>query len=110
MTSDFRFSPHLIDPGAPQQPLPKTKVFDFFPGSVDMGRVGVRVRVIGLGLELVSRAVFWAFFEISLVITLEPHVGHTKFPHFYTFIVDNNPYVRSRRLILLHALLSRLNG
>ena len=38
----------------------------------------------GLGLELVSKAVFWAFFEISLLITLEPHVGHTKFPDFYT--------------------------
>lgn len=93
VTSDFRFSPHLIDPGAPQQPLPKTKVFDFFPGSVDMGRVGVRVRVIGLGLELVSRAVFWAFFEISL-ITLEPHVGHKSFPDFYTLSNDSGSSVR----------------
>ena len=32
----------------------------------------------GLGLELVSKVVFWAFFEISLLITLEPHVGHTN--------------------------------
>ena len=39
-----------------------------------MGRSGVRVRVT------VSKVVFWAFFEISLLITLEPHVGHTKFP------------------------------
>ena len=31
-----------------------------------------------------SKVVFWAFFEISLLITLEPHVGHTKFPDFYT--------------------------
>ena len=38
----------------------------------------------GLGLELVSKVVFWAFFEISLLITLEPHVGHTKYPDFYT--------------------------
>ena len=43
-----------------------------------MGRSGVRVRVI------VSKAVFWAFFEISLLVTLEPHAGHTKFPDFYT--------------------------
>ena len=97
MTSDFRFSPHLIDPGAPQQPLPKTKVFDFFPGSVDMGRVGVRVRVIGLGLELVSRAVFWAFFEISLVNTGTTRAPH-QIPRFLYFILDNNPYMRSRRL------------
>ena len=40
-----------------------------------------RVRVIGL--ELVSKVVFWANFVISLPITLEPSVGHTKFPVFY---------------------------
>ena len=40
--------------------------------------------VLGLGLELVSKAVFWTFFEISLLKALEPHVGHTKFPGFYT--------------------------
>ena len=39
---------------------------------------------LGLGLELVSKVVFWAFFDIYLLITLEPHVGHTKFPDFYT--------------------------
>ena len=40
-----------------------------------MGSVGVTV------VELVSKVVlFWAFFEISLVVTLEPHVGHTKSP------------------------------
>ena len=40
----------------------------------------------GLGLGLVSKVVvvFWAFVEISLLITLEPHLGHTKFPDFYT--------------------------
>ena len=38
----------------------------------------------GLGLGLVSKVVIWAFFDISLVITLEPHVGHTKFPDFHT--------------------------
>ena len=27
---------------------------------------------------------FWAFFEMSLLRTLEPHVGHTNFPDFYT--------------------------
>ena len=89
--------------------FPKTKVPDIFRAVLIWVGSGLGFG-LGLGLELVSRAVFWAFFEISLVITLKPHVGHTKFPHFYTFIVDNNPYVRSRRLILLHALLSRLNG
>ena len=29
------------------------------------------------------KVVFWAFFEISLLVTLEPQVGHTKFPDFY---------------------------
>ena len=27
-----------------------------------------------------SKVAFWAGFELSLLITLEPHVGHTKFP------------------------------
>ena len=40
--------------------------------------VGVGVE-LGLGLGVVSKAVFWAFFEM-----LEPHVGHTKFLDFYT--------------------------
>ena len=31
---------------------------------------------LGLGLELVSKVVFWAYFEISLLTALEPHVGH----------------------------------
>ena len=48
-----------------------------FPAKVDMGRAG-------LGLKLVSKVVFWAFFEGSLLITMEPHMGHTKFPDFYT--------------------------
>ena len=43
-----------------------------------MGRGGGGVKVI----ELVSKVEFWAFFEISLLITLEPHVGHTKLPDF----------------------------
>ena len=38
----------------------------------------------GFGLGLVSKVVILAFFDISLVITLEPHVGHTKFPDFHT--------------------------
>ena len=38
----------------------------------------------GFGLGLVSKVVIWACFDIiSLVITLEPHVGHTKFPDFH---------------------------
>ena len=52
------------------------------PDQVRMGRDGV-------WLELVSQVVFWAFFEIW-----KPHVDHTKFPEFYTFILDNNPVVR----------------
>ena len=39
----------------------------------------------GLGLGLVSKVVIWTFFHVSLVITLEPHVGHTKFPDFHTY-------------------------
>ena len=39
---------------------------------------------LGLGLELVYKVVFWALFEISLLITPEPHVGHTKFSDFHT--------------------------
>ena len=35
-------------------------------------------------LELVSKVVFWSFFEVSLLITLEPHVGHTKVTDFST--------------------------
>ena len=30
-----------------------------------------------------SKVVFSAFFEISLLVTLEPHVGHTNFRDFY---------------------------
>ena len=51
-----------------------------------------------LGLGLVSKVVFGAFFESSLLITLESHVGHTKFPDLY-FILDKNPFVRLRRLV-----------
>ena len=44
-----------------------------------MGRGGAGIRVTGLGLELVSKAVFMGLFlEISLFTTLEPHVGHAK--------------------------------
>ena len=43
--------------------------------------VGVRLRV---RLRLVSKVVFWAFFQIFLLIALEPHVGHTKFPDLYS--------------------------
>ena len=42
---------------------------------------------LGLGLELESKVVFkvvfWAFYEVSLLITLEPHAAHTNFPDFY---------------------------
>ena len=46
-----------------------------------MGRGGLG---LGLGLAFVSKGVLWTFFEVSLLITLEPHVGHTNFPDFYT--------------------------
>ena len=39
---------------------------------------------LGLGLELVSKVVSWTFFELSLLITLKPQVGRTKFPDIYT--------------------------
>ena len=39
---------------------------------------------LGLGLELVSKVVSWTFFELSLLITLKPQVGRTKFPAIYT--------------------------
>ena len=32
----------------------------------------------------------FASFVPGLIVTLEPHVGHTNFPDFYTFTVDNN--------------------
>ena len=65
---------------AVDQLFPKKKAW-FFPDKVGMGRGGLG---LGLGLAFVSKVVFWAFFEVSLLITLEPHVGHTKFPDFYT--------------------------
>ena len=57
--------------------FPQTKSARLFPDKAHMGRSGVRVRVI------VSRVVFWAFFEVALLMTLDPHVGHTKLPYFY---------------------------
>ena len=40
---------------------------------------------LGLVLELVSKVVFWAFFEVYLLTTLEPTArGHTKFTDFCT--------------------------
>ena len=37
-----------------------------------------------LGLELVSKVVFGAFFESSLLTTMEPYLGHSKFPDLIT--------------------------
>ena len=51
-----------------------------------MGRVGVGVGVnlrLGLGLGLVSKVVFWAFFEIFLLITLEPQYAFTARMDYY---------------------------
>ena len=64
----------------------------FFPDNVDTGWGGVGVWVLGLGLGF---EVCWNFFtELSLVITLEPHVGHTKIPRFLYFILENNSSAR----------------
>ena len=57
-----------------------------------MGGVGVGVRVM-FRVIIVQSIVFWALFEIS-VLTLEPQVGHSKFPDFITLILDNNLFVR----------------
>lgn len=35
---------------------------------------------MGLGLEVVVEAVFEACSEVNCLVTLEPHVGHTKLP------------------------------
>ena len=44
---------------------------------------------LGLGLELASKVLInWAFFEMFFLVTLEPHVGHTKFPDFYFFTLS----------------------
>lgn len=44
-----------------------------------VGRGGVGVGVIGVKVR-----VFWLVFEKILLIILEPHVGNTKLPNFYT--------------------------
>ena len=62
---------------------PKEQIPDFFRTKLICVGVGSGLG-LGLGLELVSQVVFWAFFEISLLITPERHVGYTKFPDFYT--------------------------
>ena len=58
-----------------------------------MGGVGFGVRVMFRVIISVQSIVFWALFEIS-VLTLEPQVGHSKFPDFITLILDNNLFVR----------------
>ena len=44
-------------------------------------------------------SVFWAFFGLLLLATLEPHVPH-QFPRFLYFILDDISYIRAvkRRL------------
>ena len=76
--------------------FPKTKVPDIFRAVLIWVGSGLGFG-LGLGLELVSRAVFWAFFEISLVNTGTTRAPH-QIPRFLYFILDNNPYMRSRRL------------
>ena len=66
-----------------QFPPPQEKMPDFFRTKLICVGSGTGLG-LGLGLYLVSKVVFWAFFEISLHRTLEPHVGHTKFPDFNT--------------------------
>ena len=52
-----------------------------------------------LGLLLVSKVVFWAFFYISLLITLETGGPH-QIPRFLYFILDNNPFIRPAKASL----------
>ena len=57
--------------------FPKKKTPDFFRTRLLWVGSGSGLGLV-LGLELVSKVVFWAIFEISLLITLEPHVGHAQ--------------------------------
>ena len=58
-------------------------------GGGGWGKLHIRV------LELVpcKYVALWAFFEISLLMTLEPH-GPQQFPRFLYFVLDNNSSVR----------------
>ena len=51
-----------------------------------MGRGGVRVSVrVRVRISVQSSVLgIFRYIEISLFIALEPHVGHTNFPDFYT--------------------------
>ena len=40
--------------------------------------------IIGLSVQLVSKVLFRAFFEMYLLIPLKLHVGHTNFLDFNT--------------------------
>ena len=66
----------VVDQLSPPHPLQQSLIFSrqSLYGYVRAGLA------LGLGLEFV----FWAIFEVSLLITLEPHLGHTKLPDFYT--------------------------
>ena len=69
--------------GVVDQSFQQKKTPDFFETKLIL--VGA-VLGLGLGSELVPKVVLWVLFEISVLITLEPHVGHTNFPDFYTLL------------------------
>ena len=58
---------------------PPPKMPDFFRTKLIWVGAGSGLG-FGLGLDLVYKVVFWAFFEISHLITLESHVGHPNSP------------------------------
>ena len=62
---------------------------------------------LGFGLELVSKAVFWAFSQNIPSYNTGTTRGPHQIPRFLYFILDNNPFVRQRRHPLVAATSSR---
>ena len=65
-----------------QFPPPQEKMPDFFRTKLICVGSGTGLG-LGLGLYLVSKVVFWAFFEIFLLITLEPQYAFTARMDYY---------------------------